>query len=74
MFLGFWNGSSSEGEWEDGGLWLIRIGGEGWVLWEFFQGSPCFEPWLLIGIALFGVSGGVSGSGGFWVEVELCLI
>ena len=53
---------------------MIRIGGEGWVLWEFCQSSPCLNLWLLFGLVLFGVSGAALGSGGFWVEVEPFLI
>ena len=44
------------------------------MLWEFFQGSPCFGLWLSIGLVPIEVSGGVLGSGGVWGEVGPCLI
>ena len=35
---------------------------------EFGQESPFFRPWLLLGIVVVLVLGGVSGSGGIWEE------
>ena len=61
-FLGFGSVLGYGGIWYFAGIWLIRIGCEEWVLQEFFLGSPCFGPWLPLGLVYFGVFGGVSGS------------
>ena len=53
---------------------MIINGGEGGDLLKSFQGSPCFWPWLLLGIMHFVGFGGVAGSGGVWVEGEACLV
>ena len=44
------------------------------VGWIFGQVSPCFGPWLLLGIMYFVGLRGVSGSRGIWVEGGACLI
>ena len=66
--------SGSGGFWDMAGAWLVRIGVEDWVFCEFYQGFPCFGPWLLLGIVHFLGFGGVSGSRWIWEEAGACII
>ena len=72
-FLGFVNDSGSGvcGE-REGLVWLglVEKCGYSEILW----GSPCFLPWLPLGILHFEFLGVSAGSRGEWGEVERCLI
>ena len=60
--------------WEEVRACLVGFVREVWVFCDIWQGSPCFGPWLPLGLVQSGGFGGIMGSGGGWGEVDPCLI
>ena len=74
QFVGLGGVSGSGGIWVKAGACLAKIGGKGVFRWKICQGSPCFKPWLTLGLVHSMGFGGVSGSRVIWVEAEACFV
>ena len=72
--MGFGGVPGYGGIWDKAEACLVIHGVEVGVCRKICLGSPCFGPWLPIGIVYFVGFGDVSGSGGIWDDAGACLV